>query len=296
VAETRSEGRPRILRDSLRIFSSSEDQPPSFSEPAQGTTFMASGAGKGPRSPIAARTSPARCPSVRVPATLSSWPYRASMPAWPAPEAAWYEATNISFRPNERCSAPTATIIDRVVQFAFAMIPLGRFASCSGLISGTTSGTSGSIRNAPELSTATTPRLAAAGAHTAEISSGTSNMATSMPSNASCEMATTSVSRPLTISRRPAERGEAISLISPQTFARVDSRSSITVPTAPVAPTTASAGPSRVPSLAEVLPIPLTDRSPRRRPPRPGRSRARRPCASPSRPGPPRPGRPRPRS
>jgi len=257
---------------------------------------MASGAGKGPRSPIAARTSPARCPSVRVPATLSSWPYRASMPAWPAPEAAWYEATNISFRPNERCSAPTATIIDRVVQFAFAMIPLGRFASCSGLISGTTSGTSGSIRNAPELSTATTPRLAAAGAHTAEISSGTSNMATSMPSNASCEMATTSVSRPLTISRRPAERGEAISLISPQTFARVDSRSSITVPTAPVAPTTASAGPSPVPSLAEVLPIPLTDRSPRRRPPRPGRSRGRRPCASPSRPGPPRPGRPRPRS
>jgi len=72
VAETFSAGRPRILRDSLRIFSSSDDQPSAFSEPAQGTTFIAKGAGNGPRSPTAERTSPARCPSDRVPATLSS--------------------------------------------------------------------------------------------------------------------------------------------------------------------------------------------------------------------------------
>ena len=72
VAETFSPGRPRILRDSLRIFSSSDDQPSALSEPAHGTTFMASGAGNGPRSPTAERTSPARCPSERVPATLSS--------------------------------------------------------------------------------------------------------------------------------------------------------------------------------------------------------------------------------
>ena len=129
-----------------------------------------------------------------------------------------------------------------MVQFGFATIPLGRRPRSSGLTSGTTSGTSGSIRKAPELSTATAPRAAATGAHCAEISSGTSNMATSMPSKASTERATTSVSRPRTISFRPAERGEAISLISPQTSSRVDSRSSITVPTAPVAPTTASAG------------------------------------------------------
>ena len=36
VAETRSEGRPSILRDSLRIFSSSDDQPSGLSEPAPG--------------------------------------------------------------------------------------------------------------------------------------------------------------------------------------------------------------------------------------------------------------------
>ena len=219
------------------------------------------------------------------------------MPAWPAPEAAWYEATTISLSPNARCSAPTATIIDSVVQFAFAMIPFGRLASCSGLISGTTSGTSGSIRNAPELSTATAPWPAAIGAHAAETSSGTSNMATSMPSNASWPSATTSVSRPLTISRRPADRGEATSLISPQTSSRVESRSSITVPTAPVAPTTASAGRKPLCWLrggrSPRAPAALTGRSLRRRRPRPDRSRARRPCASRSPPGPGRPG-PRP--
>src|ERR1700729_4012413 len=58
VALTRSEGSPRILRDSLRILSSSDDQPASLSEPAQGTTFSASGAGNGPRSPTTPRTSP----------------------------------------------------------------------------------------------------------------------------------------------------------------------------------------------------------------------------------------------
>ena len=39
--------------------------------------------------------------------------------------------------------------------------------ACSALTSGTTSGTSGSIRNAPELSTTTAPRAAAIGAHCA---------------------------------------------------------------------------------------------------------------------------------
>src|SRR5262249_42735937 len=44
VAWTLSPGRPRIFRDSLRIFSSSDDQPSSLSEPAHGTTLSASGA------------------------------------------------------------------------------------------------------------------------------------------------------------------------------------------------------------------------------------------------------------
>src|SRR6266516_2628519 len=130
------------------------------------------------------------------------------------------------------------------------MMPRGRFVICSGLISGTTSGTSGSMRNAPELSTATTPRLAALGAQTAETSSGTSNIATSAPSNTSSLSTETRTSTPRTRSVLPAERFEAASRISPQTSTRVDNRSSITVPTAPVAPTTTSTGPADDPPPA----------------------------------------------
>ncbi len=90
------------------------------------------------------------------------------MPACPAPDAAWYDATISSSSPKARCSAPTATISDSVVQFGFAMIPLGRRAASAGLTSGTTSGTSGSIRNAPELSTHTAPRAAATGTQAAD--------------------------------------------------------------------------------------------------------------------------------
>ena len=98
------------------------------------------------------------------------------------------------------------------------------------------------MRNAPELSTATTPCLAAAGAQAADTSSGTSNIATSAPvedlvaERGDLQFLTTD------LSLVPAERGEATRRISPQTSALVDSRSSITVPTAPVAPTTASVG------------------------------------------------------
>ena len=139
-------------------------------------------------------------------------------------------------------SAPIATIIDSVVQFGFEIIPFGRFFVSFGLTSGTTNGTFGSIRNALELSTTIAPRAAAIGAHSAETSSGTSNIATSMPSKASGESATTVNSSPRHINFLPALRAEAIRRISPQTSLRSDKMPSITVPTAPVAPTTASVG------------------------------------------------------
>src|SRR4051812_25043411 len=148
----------------------------------------------------------------------------------------------ISTKPYSACNAPRATIIDSVVQLGLAMMPLGRNLAAAALTSGTTSGTSGSIRNAAELSTTTAPRVAAIGAHCADTSSGTSNMATSTPSKTSSDRATTSTSSPRRCSRLPADRGEATRRISPHTFARVESRSSITVPTAPVAPTTARVG------------------------------------------------------
>ena len=75
------------------------------------------------------------------------------------------------------------------MQFGFEMMPFGRVKAASAFTSGTTSGTSGSIRNAPELSTAIAPRSAAIGAHCADTSSGTSNIAMSTPSKASGDSA-----------------------------------------------------------------------------------------------------------
>ena len=88
--------------------------------------------------------------------------------------------------------------MESVVQFGLAIIPRGRFCVCSAFTSGTTSGTSESIRNAPLLSTATTPLAAAIGAQMAEISSGTSNIATSTPSNAVSVNSSTTTSWPRT--------------------------------------------------------------------------------------------------
>jgi hypothetical protein len=136
-----------------------------------------------------------------------------------------------------------AAIIDSVVQLGLAMIPRGREPIAERLTSGTTSGTSGSIRNAPELSTATAPLAAAIGAHFRETSSGTSNMATSTPSKTSGASARTVSSAPRTVIRLPAERGEAISRTSPHGHdVRWLRMSIITEPTAPVAPTSASVG------------------------------------------------------
>src|SRR5665811_1260131 len=118
------------------------------------------------------------------------------MPDLPAPEAAWYEATTSSLRPQPACSAPSASIIVSVVQLGLLMMPLGRLRTWAGLTSGTTSGTSGSIRKAPELSTATAPCDTAIGAHWVAMSSGTSNIATSTPSKASGAVSYTHLTLP----------------------------------------------------------------------------------------------------
>ena len=50
VAETFRSDIPRIFLDSFLTFIYSEEYPPSFNDPAQGTTFSARGAGNGPLS------------------------------------------------------------------------------------------------------------------------------------------------------------------------------------------------------------------------------------------------------
>src|SRR4051794_29766846 len=165
-----------------------------------------------------------------------------STPICPAPDTAWYDASTSSRRPYSRCSGAIAMIIAMVVQFALAMMPRGRRLIASLLTSGTTSGTSCCIRNAAELSTTVTPRDTAIGAHSSDTSSGTSNMAMSTPSNASGVSSRTTIFSPRQSSSLPADRADAIKRMSPQTFLRDDNSSRMTVPTEPVAPTTASVG------------------------------------------------------
>src|SRR5262249_61262385 len=71
-----------------------------------------------------------------------------------------------------------------VEQFGLAMIPLCLATSC-GLTSGTTRGTSGSIRQALELSTTTAPALAAIGLYSRETDAGVLDRTMSTPRNAS---------------------------------------------------------------------------------------------------------------
>ena len=108
------------------------------SEPAHGTTLSASGAGNGesrrtarPRQRLAHVAGARR--RAGLPATAASSAYSRSMPAWPAPDAAWYEATTSSVSPNSRCSAPSAAIMDSVVQLGLAMMPFGRSVDLSGV-------------------------------------------------------------------------------------------------------------------------------------------------------------------
>ncbi len=230
-------------------------------------------------SPTARRTSPG-CSPREVPATSDSWRRSASLPARPAALAASYVETASSVRPYSACSAPREAIIAAVTVSGAATIPRGRILAAWALISGTTSGTSGSSRKAADWSTTAAPRVVTTGAHRAEISAGVRKTATSpgpRPSKASSVRASTSHSCPRTDSMRPAERPEAIRRMSPQTSARWDSIRSRTEPTAPVAPTTASAG-------AGVDRGAVIGRCLRRRRPRRCRSRGRRPCARRGRP------------
>ena len=68
MAETFRSDIPRIFLDSFLTFSSSEEYPSSFKDPAHGTTFRARGAGNGPLSLIRVRISPAISPT-ELPAT-----------------------------------------------------------------------------------------------------------------------------------------------------------------------------------------------------------------------------------
>src|SRR4051812_26842085 len=96
-----------------------------------------------------------------------------------------------------------------VVQFGLATIPLGIDASAPALTSGTTSGTSGSIRQADELSMTTAPAAATRGANTRDADAPFENNAMSSPENEAVSVSSTTISSSPHGSRRPADRAEA---------------------------------------------------------------------------------------
>src|SRR5437879_12341676 len=91
-----------------------------------------------------------------------------------------------------------------VEQFGLATIPLGIFRSASALTSGTTSGTSGSIRQALELSMTMAPARAAIGLDSRLTEAGVDDRTLSMPANASARTGPTGHGSPRKSSDLPA--------------------------------------------------------------------------------------------
>src|SRR5205085_3233843 len=100
-----------------------------------------------------------------------------------------------------------------VVQFGLATIPFGIDWRAWAFTSGTTSGTSGSMRQADELSMTIAPALAAIGLNSRLTEAGVLDKTRSTPAKASGRSASTGYARPRNASGCPALRGEARNLI-----------------------------------------------------------------------------------
>src|SRR5438270_513606 len=132
-------------------------------------------------------------------------------------------------------------------QLGLAMIPRWP-RRASGLISGTTSGTCGSRRNAEELSMTVAPARTASGAKRFEVPDPAEKSASCTPSKPSSVSSRTGSSRPRNLKVFPAERADANSRSSASGNARSSRQRISSIPTAPVAPTIATTAPGPRPS------------------------------------------------
>src|SRR3954462_7442941 len=96
-----------------------------------------------------------------------------------------------------------------VVQFGVAMIRFRGRSASAPLTSATTSGTSGSIRQADELSMTVTPAAANVGASALDVDPPAENSAMSRPDGSAFSASSTTTSAPAHGSVLPAERAEA---------------------------------------------------------------------------------------
>src|SRR5438105_14123134 len=128
-----------------------------------------------------------------------------------------------------------------VEQFGLAIIPLWP-AIAAALISGITSGTFGSIRNAEELSITTAPAFTAIGANFREMPEPAENSAISTPSNEVSVSSSITILSPRKSMVLPAERALASALSLPTGKARLSMVAMNSAPTAPVTPAMATTG------------------------------------------------------
>ena len=111
--------------------------------------------------------------------------------------------------PASSCSTRSTGIAAIVVQFGLAMMPLRASRTASGLTSDTTSGTSGSIRHAEELSMTIAPAAANRGACAFDVAPPAENSAMSSPLGSAVAASSTTTSVPLQGSVVPADRADA---------------------------------------------------------------------------------------
>src|SRR3954469_8437854 len=138
------------------------------------------------------------------------------------------------------CSGFSATQSGIATQFGFATIPFLMLCSSWAFTSGTTSGQSGSIRHADELSTTMAPAFAAMGENSLLTDDGVLLSTICTPANASGRIGSTGYCFPLNSTVLPALFSEARNLIDLTGKRRSASTFRIRSPTAPVAPTTAT--------------------------------------------------------
>ena len=139
------------------------------------------------------------------------------------------------------CSTFSTGIAAMVVQFGLAMMPFLRdrlATSLAKLTSLTTSGTSGSLRKADELSMTIAPAAANRGACTRDIVAPAENNAMSTPLGSAVSASSTSICCPRNSSFLPCDRAEAKNRTAVAGKSRSSSSVRITWPTCPVAPTT----------------------------------------------------------
>ena len=111
--------------------------------------------------------------------------------------------------PAAACSGLSTGIAAMVVQLGLATIPFGMDPSVWGLTSATTNGTSGSIRQADELSMTIAPAAANRGASSRDDVAPAENRAMSRPSRSATAASSTTISPSPHGRDRPADRDEA---------------------------------------------------------------------------------------